>query len=482
MDELRALYMRIENPIDNKIKWNKMLNIYSTSYNYEEFYSGCIKKHKQSDAIKYDSEDKKTFCLIMWSIWKNKVLSISEEELRERIETKKFDYDIYEVISKIKNLDSVKTYTVLQQVLTNSDINRYFSSLFDDFGHKVNIYSDFDIKKDASYNIVFSIKLKPEHLYRALKSYVNECIKREMPYYIKYNEFGDKIIVNIYSNIDNFKNNEIILNLLKKENYSYFYENYDILAGNINEIITVKNRDNFNLYQYTRERSLILYKSFDSITYEYLMNHLNTLVSYKGGRMNIVDYLSTYIMERVVNQLVSHSIRTSQEYFLIANSDDLINLKKYVKEKLAVSMKELLNERLYLRPSDSTIPLTINNNRTIDVEVSIIMSAIRNLVPTLISKDSTIERQYRVRIKNECLYAKVDGEKFCLDENFAKKLFYNKEKYDNYFKEMDKIHNDIKKVESFENLVSNEIDEDTRNKISDSMAELKELFKLEEEN
>ena len=58
MDELRALYMRIENPIDNKIKWNKMLNIYSTSYNYEEFYSGCIKKHKQSDAIKYDSDSK----------------------------------------------------------------------------------------------------------------------------------------------------------------------------------------------------------------------------------------------------------------------------------------------------------------------------------------------------------------------------------------------------------------------------------------
>ena len=37
MDELRALYLKIENPIDNKIKWGKMLNIYSTSYDYEEF-------------------------------------------------------------------------------------------------------------------------------------------------------------------------------------------------------------------------------------------------------------------------------------------------------------------------------------------------------------------------------------------------------------------------------------------------------------
>ena len=76
MDELKTLYFHIENPIDNKIKWNKLLNIYSTSDDYEDFYNRAIKKHKSDSSINYDIEDKKTFCLVMWSIWKNNTIYI----------------------------------------------------------------------------------------------------------------------------------------------------------------------------------------------------------------------------------------------------------------------------------------------------------------------------------------------------------------------------------------------------------------------
>jgi formiminotetrahydrofolate cyclodeaminase len=69
-----------------------------------------------------------------------------------------------------------------------------------------------------------------------------------------------------------------------------------------------------------------------------------------------------------------------------------------------------------------------------------------------------------------------------LDSTFAKKLFFNKEKYEMYQKEIDKSHNEIKKVESFEDLLSSEIDNDARARISDSMNELRQIFKLEEGN
>ena len=108
MDDLKTLYFRIENPIDNKVKWNKLLNTYSTSYDYEDFASRVIKK-EDSDELCYDNDDKKSFSLMMWSIWKNKVLSISDEELRLRIENKELGYDIYEVITTLKSLESVKT-------------------------------------------------------------------------------------------------------------------------------------------------------------------------------------------------------------------------------------------------------------------------------------------------------------------------------------------------------------------------------------
>ena len=240
--------------------------------------------------------------------------------------------------------------------------------------------------------------------------------------------------------------------------------------------------DYFNAYQYTRERSLIFFKSIDSVIYEYIINHLNILVSYKDGRMNIIDYLSTYVMERVVNQLVNKSIKSSKDYFLIANSDDLVNLKKYIKEKLSLNMKDILRERLYLKASDDSISLKLNDNKTIKVEIAIIMCAIRNLTQTLIMKDSSIERAFRIRIRNECQFFKVDYDKFCLGSGFAKKLFYNKDKYDMYQKEIDRIHSEIKKVETLENLISSEINQDTRAKISDSMSELRQIFKVEEGN
>ena len=171
MDDLKALYFRIENPIDNKVKWSKLLNIYSTSYDYEDFYSRVIKK-EQDTLVFYDAEDKKTFCLMMWSIWKNKILAISEDDLRIAIENKDFDYDIYDVIKKVRELESVKSYTVLQQVLTSPDINRYFSDLFDDFNHKVVIYSDFEIKKQDTYNTVLSIRVDSTKLYKLLKQFI----------------------------------------------------------------------------------------------------------------------------------------------------------------------------------------------------------------------------------------------------------------------------------------------------------------------
>lgn len=480
MEDLKSLYLRIENPMDNKIKWNKLLNIYSASYDYEDFYARVTKKDKKDNSLLFDNEDKKTFCLVMWSIWKNKILSISEDELRELVENKEFDYDIYDVISKIRNLESIKTYSDLQQVLTDPIINRYFSELFDDFNHKVVVYSNFKIKKDLEYNTIFSIKIDAIKLYKILKIYINECISRELPYYIKFSEYGKKIVVNFYSTIDNFKKNEEILKILKKENYMYFHSNYDILSGNLDDAIALRNKDVFNTYQYVRERSLIFFKSFDSVTYEYIINHLNTLVSYKDGRMNIIEYLSSYVMEKVISQIVDSTIKTSQDYFYIANSEDLINLKKYIKDKLALSMKDILKERLYLKPNGTEIPLKLNDNKTIKISVETFLCGIRNLTLTLISKDSSIEKSYRIRIKNECQFYGVDYDKFCLDSGFVKKLFYNKKTFDNYQKEISQIHDDIKKVESLENLISSEIDEDTRSKIYDGMNELNQIFNVEE--
>lgn len=480
MDDLKLLYSKIENPIDNKIKWNKLLNMYSASLNYDDFYSRLTQKSKKDDVVDFDNEDKKTFCLVMWSMWKSKILKFNDDELRELIENKQFDYDMYDVIGIVRNLESIKTYGSLQQVLTNPSINRYFSLLFDDFNHKVEIYSDFNMKKDISYNTVLSIKIDAIKLYKVLKLYISLCVEREIPYYIKYQETGKKVIIDFYTKIDNLNINVDILNLIKKENQMYFHSHYELLSGNINDNICIKNKDIYNKYSYLKERSTIFFKSIDSVTYEYILKHLNTLVSYKEGRMNITEYLSTYVMENVINDIVKNTIKTTQDYFYIANSDDLLNLKKYIKEKIYISINDILNDRLYLKDDQYEIPLKLNNDKTIKLNAQVFMCAMRNLTLTLMSRDNSLEKAYRVRIKNECEFYRVDYNKLCLDTLFVKKVMYDKKAYSKYQEEISKIHDDIRKVETLDNLISQEINDDARAKIFDSMNELNKIFNVEE--
>ncbi len=116
-DELKNLYFRIENPIDNKIKWAKLLNIYSTSFNYEDFFSVIAKKEEKNNVIEYDEDEKNSFSLLMWSNFKTQILKFSEEELRNYIDNKFFDFDIYDAILKIRDMDSVRNYAQLKEVL-----------------------------------------------------------------------------------------------------------------------------------------------------------------------------------------------------------------------------------------------------------------------------------------------------------------------------------------------------------------------------
>ena len=89
MDDLKVLYFNIENPIDNKLKWQKILNTYSISSNFKDFYSKITDREHDSK-ICYDEDGKKNFYLMMWSIWKKKILSIKESQLGELVASKDF--------------------------------------------------------------------------------------------------------------------------------------------------------------------------------------------------------------------------------------------------------------------------------------------------------------------------------------------------------------------------------------------------------
>jgi hypothetical protein len=476
MDRLNTFYDKIENPIDNKSKWNKMLSIYSSSYDFNDFYEKMTWVNQSINPY-YIKEDKEKFSLIMWSLWKSKIQGFSEEKVYEYITKGVFDSDIYDCIKAVNNLDSVKEYTKLKEVLLDDNIRTYYGKFFDEeLGNNV-VTSNFDIVNDYTYNTVFTVTVGGINLYKFLIDYVNYCLSKELDFYIKFNEFGKYINVNIFASIVDVREIENAISIVMKENYAFHYDNiYNILSGDIDDYLSIRNRTYFNQNDYNNSRCLILFKSLDGVMYNYVLNHLNVMVSYKDGRMNVLDYISNNVTDRILHELINKQIKTEAEYYTLANSSNLTNLRSFIHEKISQNIIDILNKNLYLKENDYKVSVTLNEGKTFDIDAGIFMFAIRTLTSALILKDNSIERLFKVRIKNECLYQKIDPDKFCLDKLFTDKLLYNEGAMKAYEDELSSIKTEINRLSELEGMFNGTATSEERQKIAANMKELLEHF------
>ena len=452
MDDLREFYNSIENPIDNKYKWNSLLNLYCSSYDFNDFYEKVTYINKSTNPY-YMNDDKENFSLLMFDLFKKSIVSLSEDKVKHYISKEIFNSKIYDIIPYLNTLPEITEYSKLKEVLNDEFIRVYFSKFFYDENGYVILASDFDVINDYTYNTVFTITVGGVNLYKFLKDFVSVSIENEMTFYLKLNEFGKYINVNIYTSLDKISKLRKIINTTKKENYAFHYDNiYNLLSGNIDESLSIRNRSFYNKNDYNNSRCLILFKSFDSVIYNYVINHLNILVSYKDGRMNLSDYISNSVAERIMHELISKNVKTESDYYNIANSGELIRMKELIKDKVAASLKDVLKDRLYLKDNDAKVTIYLSENKSLDIDVSIYMYAIRTLTSPLIIKDNSIEKAFRIRIKNECEYEKIDSNKFCLDKSFSNRILYDEDKIKKYEEEMESVQKELDRLNELDKL------------------------------
>ncbi len=476
MSQLNTFYDKIENPIDNKAKWNKILSIYSSSFDFNEFYAKMTETNVSTNPY-YIKDDKEKFLLIMWSKWKSTIQAFSENKIYDYISKGTFNNNIYDAIKSVNELESIKTYSRLSEVLLDENIKSYFNKFYNDDNGNITIASNFDIVNDYTYNTVFTVTVGGINLYKFLTDYINYSNDKEMDYYIKFNEFGKFINVNIYASLINVKEIENNISLVMKENYAFHFDNiYNLLSGDIDDYLSIRNRTYFNNNDYNNNRCFILFKSFDGVLYNYVINHLNIIVSYKDGRMNLLDYISNNVTDRVIHELINKQIKTEAEYYTLANSDNLINLRRFINEKVFNSLEDILDDKLYLKENDYKVKIQLDENRTFDIDVAIFMYAIRTLTGALIVKDATLEKAFRIRIKNECIYQKIDSDKFCLDRSFTDKLLYNEGTMKEYEDELSTIKGELDKLNELEGMFNGTASSEERQKIASNMKELLEYF------
>ena len=124
---------------------------------------------------------------------------------------------------------------------------------------------------------------------------------------------------------------------------------------------------------------------------------------------------------------------------------------------------------------DDKIVVKLNDNKTLDVDVSVYMYAIRTLTETLMLKDNAIDKAFRIRIKNECEYQKIDPNKFCLDRSFSDRILLDEGKIKGYEEELSGIQTEINRLTELNRLFDDGSPE-ARQKIASEIKELNELF------
>ena len=192
--------------------------------------------------------------------------------------------------------------------------------------------------------------------------------------------------------------------------------------------------------------------------------------------MNLTEYIASNVMEKVITKILDSNIKTNNELFSVVNSIDLIKLKDYVKSKLSFNMKDILNDKLYLKDNNAHVELVLNPNKTINIEANVFVQAIRNLIFALILKDNALGKAFQIRIKNECLFHNLDPDKFCLDAQIYKQVKFDKNQYEEYRQQLDNIHNEILKLDNLEKLIEKKATQKERKEILNNMNELLEKF------
>jgi hypothetical protein len=187
--------------------------------------------------------------------------------------------------------------------------------------------------------------------------------------------------------------------------------------------------------------------------------------------MNLSDYISNSVAERIMHELISKNVKTESDYYNIANSGELIRMKELIKDKVAASLKDVLKDRLYLKDNDAKVTIYLSENKSLDIDVSIYMYAIRTLTSPLIIKDNSIEKAFRIRIKNECEYEKIDSNKFCLDKSFSNRILYDEDKIKKYEEEMESVQKELDRLNELDKLFEDGSPE-ARAKIASEMKDL----------
>ena len=459
--ELVELYKRIQNPLDDSMVMEKLINAYINSSNgFGGFYGQLTRTVEKENKGQYYREDADRFYSMMFNKWKNSVVSKTKDEFMMLYRQGSYGLDFIKMRSFLKNIQDVSTLDEVNSIVFGKKGDKELEDalekyIWDSLGEGsgwVHVCSRYvTAKKDSYPNVEHRLYLNTDSLdiYKMVTYFVEKCDKHHLPYYFKFDQMGsrDDTIV-IYSSTENITKYIDILQEIKKE-YPELVSRIKeppILTGKIDGWIgygsePMKTPDGKN-NSFNGLRSKIIESAFDNVTKKWIFNNLNRQINYHGKQISFQDYFfvkatSTFIsrLEERFKIIEDNAKRSCSRKGKTYDSSQVISdlgyslkdiqfsqFQESVYQVLSRKMENSLANFCYRNQEMEPIVMQVRNNRKIYFNNSDLERTIHNLVPKIRKKAPNFIEEVKNQINVDAKKAGIDGDKFCFDIHAKKRL------------------------------------------------------------
>lgn len=458
---MKNFYNIIKNPLNNDEIICQLIMAYANSR--KTGISGMYGQLTRIQPKKYNNgehyiSDSDRFYSMMFNMWKNKIINMDDNGERGRgfIKLKKFLMSIPDVKTE-RDANNIFNQSYQDEELQEA-MNLYRWTAYGEGTSWTHVKSSyFKEEKKTLGNIKHRLYLNTESLvlYPILCSFITECHKNNLPYYLKFKSSADRDdSFVIYADTDERLINYInILQKIKQQNPQIMsnIKEPPILTGEIDgwigygsEPITELNGEQ---QSFNSIRAELLEKAIDQETKKWIKDHKDFNVKSEGIVMSIQDYIAreaTYgFIERLKHKFIAQrqynktdaQIGEEQGYTLydLQSPQFRDSVWGIIKNYMPTILPQVCNEK---GTNMNSIKMKVRRDKKIIFTEDILQSTIRDLSLKIVGFDPRFIPLVRNAIKEKSSQYGIDPENFCFNlyRSESKKGFTGPDRVGDRFK------------------------------------------------
>ncbi len=438
MVKLSEIHDNVENPLDNPIILQKIIEAYSKSNRTDIFgssniYDSLVKMNQTKDNSKINLNDKEIFLVETYNQWIENVLNLGELDIK-RLEGA--GIKAKEMQEYLKTFGKVSSMQDIQKLTENS--------LFDDEknGWEVNdgwehIKSEYiSARKESKIPVKHRLYVgcQNQDMWKLAREFKNKCEKHQIPYYFKLgssSERDDKMV--IYADTDNLSNYIGILQEIAQEKPEIIQRCGEppALTGKIDGWIGIGDepplKANGKNQSYNSIRADIFENAIEETLLDSIAEYKGKDIIYNGKQTTFNDIFIEQAMKTIVDRLdkdKEHNFTQLSNYGL--REEDLSNvkfqehIKTHLRKKITKGLEKLVevkDKKAELGTSNRKAIFTIptRDGKNISVDTIDMDSIIKNMIPVMQQIDQNFTEKVKNKIQEKCRQNGID-DTFCFQK------------------------------------------------------------------